>query len=268
MATLNLSSLKSVWLVPLALLGSALCAQTPEAPKSVPLKEEPHHRVLFENGHVRVFRFSLPGHQATLLHSHDLPYVPVSLGPADYVNAVAGKPEAHVTLTDGQVGYSRGGFAHIVRADAGSPVNNFTIELLHPQGDPRNLCQKVTDGPLNDCPSANRDAAPANPEVNTLAQAVEKRPLFETGEIVVTSFSIARKEDYSESGPQFARLLVVEQDSELKVDVPEERSRSLHGGEVLWLEAGQEWRIVTPGDHKVTRFLVITFKGGDATKKP
>ncbi|MGB7844983.1 MAG: hypothetical protein WBL63_05155 [Candidatus Acidiferrum sp.] len=245
-----------------------MCAQTPETPKPVPIKEEPHHRLVLENDYVRVFRFSLPGHEATLLHAHELPYVAVALGPADYINAVPGKPEAHVVLTDGQVGYSRGGFAHIVRTDAGGSFNNFTIELQHPQGEPRNLCQKVTDGPVADCPTSKADAAAGNPSVKTLDQAVEKKPLFETGEIVVTSFSIALKEDYSESGAQPARLLAVEQDSELKVDVPGERSKSLHGGEVLWLEAGKEWRIATPGDHKVTRFLLITFKDGDNTKKP
>ena len=268
MLTAKLCSFKTAWFVPIALLWSAVGAQTPDAPKPVPLTEEPHHRLLFENSYVRAFRFSLPGHEATLLHPHDLPYVSVALGPVDAVNAVAGKPEAHMALTDGQVGYSRGGFAHIVRTDAGSSFNNFTIELKHPQGEPRNLCQKVTDGPLNDCPPSNADPLPANSQAKTLEQAVEKKGLFETGEIVVTSFSIARKEDYSESGTQPARLLVVEQDTELKVDVPREHSKSLHGGEVLWLDAGKEWRIVTPGDRKVTRFLLISFKDSDATKKP
>lgn len=252
--------------MPIALFGSALCAQTPDAPKAVPMTEEPHHRVIFENSYVRVFRFSLPGHQATLLHLHDLPYISVALGPVDAVNAVAGKPEAHMALTDGQVGYSRGGFAHLVRTEAGSPFNNFTIELKHPQGEPRNLCQKVTDAPLNDCPPGNVDPLPANSQAKTLAQAVEKKPLFETSEIVVTSYSTALKEDYSESGAQPARLLVVEQDSELQVDVPGQTSKRLHGGDVLWLEAGKEWRIATARGQKLTRFLLVQFKDSDSTK--
>jgi hypothetical protein len=268
MLTTKLLPFKTAWFVPIALFCSAVCAQTPDAPKAVPLTEEAHHRLIFENSYVRVFRFSLPGHEATLLHPHELPYVSVALGPVDAINAVAGKPEAHMALTDGQVGYSRGGFAHIVRTDAGSSFNNFTIELKHPQGEPRNLCQKITDGPLNDCPPGNADPLPANLQAKTLEQALEKKGLFETGEIVVTSYSTALKEDYSESGPQTARLLVVEQDADLKVDVTGEASKHLHGGDVLWLEAGKEWRIATPGNHKVTRFLLITFKDSDATKKP
>jgi len=268
MFTPNASPLKTAWFLPIALLGAALSIQTPDAPKPVSLTEEPHHRLAFKNSYVRVFRFSLPGHDATLLHQHALPYVSVALGPVDYINAVAGKPEVHAVLTDGQVGYSRGGFAHIVRTEAGSPFNNFTIELLHPQGEPRNLCQKITDGPLNDCPSVSADTPlPATP-LKSLAQAMEQKRLFETGEILVTSFSTALKEDYSEAGSQPARLLAVELDSDVQVDVPGQPSKNLHGGEVLWLEAGKKWRIVTPGEHKVTRFLLIQFKGSDSTTKP
>jgi len=65
---------------------------------------------------------------------------------------------------------------------------------------------------------------------------------------------------YSESGPQAARLLVVEDNSDLEVVLAEDPSKSLHSGEVLWLEAGKQWTIVTPGGHKVTRFLLIRFK--------
>ena len=264
----NTSLLKAAWFLPIALLGSALSVQTPDAPKPVSLAEEPHHRLAFENSYVRVFRFSLPGHDATLLHQHALPYLAVALGPADYINAVAGKPEAHVVLTDGQVGYSRGGFAHLVRTETGSPFNNFTIELLHPQGEPRNLCQKITDGPLNDCPSSNADTPPPAAPVKSLAQAMEQKRLFETGEILLTSFSTTLKEDYSEAGSQPARLLVVELDSNLQVDVTGEPSKHLHGGEVLWLAAGKKWRIVTPGEHKATRFLLIQFKENESTNKP
>jgi len=268
MLSFNFLSLKTAWFVTIALLGSTLSVQTPDGLKPFPMADEPHHQLVFENSYVRVFRFSLPGHEATLLHAHDLPYVSVTLGPADFVNAVAGKPEAHAVMTDGQVGYSRGGFAHIVRTDAGSPYNNLTIELVRPQGEPRNLCQAITDGPLNDCPPSNVDALPPKSPPQILAQAMEQKRLFETSEILVTSFSIALKEDYSESGPEVARLLVVEQDSNLQVDVSGEPSRHLHGGEVLWLEAGKKWRIVTGGGQRPTRFLLIQFKNSNGMGKP
>jgi hypothetical protein len=268
MFTLKFASIKPACLLPIALLGLTLNAQTPDAPNAVPIAQEPRHHLVLENSYVRVFRVSFPGHDSTLLHQHALPYVSVSLGPADFMNAVAGKPEAHAALTDGQVGYSRGGFAHIVRTDAGGPFNNLTIELLHPQGDPRNLCQKITDGPLNDCPPGNVDTPPPGSPMKTLAEAMQQKRLFETGEILVTSFSIAIKENYTESGPRPARLLVVEQDSDLRVDLPHKPPKTLHGGEVLWLESGKQWTITTSGNHKVTRFLLITFKDSDMANNP
>jgi hypothetical protein len=163
-------------------------------------------------------------------------------------------------MADGQVGYSRGGFAHIARTEAGSTFNNVTIELLHPQGEPRNLCEKIIDGPLNDCPNSDANKPPSDSPLRTLVRAIAMKRLFETNEIQLKSFSIALRENYSESGSQPARLLIVEDNSELQVDLPGEPSKSLHGGEVLWLEAGKKWTIITAGEKKLTRFLLLQFK--------
>src|SRR6267143_6352262 len=141
--------MKRIFLVLPLLFSASLPAQ---APVSVPIAKEPHHHLVLENDYVRVFRVSLPAHDATLLHQHDVPYLYISLGPADVINAVQGRPEAHLVMADGQLGYSPGHFAHIARTDAGSTFDNVTIELLKPQGTPRNRCAKIVDGPLNNCP--------------------------------------------------------------------------------------------------------------------
>jgi hypothetical protein len=243
-------------------------AANAQAPTPVPISKEPHHHLVLENDYVRVFRVRVPAHDATLLHQHDVPYLYVSLGPADVINAVQGKSEAHLMMTDGQVGFSRGGFAHIARTDAGTSFDNVTIELLKPQGDPRNICEKIIDGPLNDCQSSGSNNLPPNSPLRALAQAMQMKRLFETDEIHVTAFSIGLNENYSESGSQPARLLVVEENSEVQVDKPGESSKFLHSGEVLWFEAGTKWTIITQGDHKTTRFLLIRFKDGESAKKP
>jgi hypothetical protein len=260
MPALNFEPSKKAWLLPVALLGAVVGAQTPDSPKPVPITAEPHHSVVLENSNVRVLRFSLPGHQSTLLHEHALPYVSVTLGPVDFVNAVAGKPEAHTTMPDGKVGYSRGGFAHIVRTDAGTPFNNLTIELLRPQGEPHNLCEKIVDGPVNDCPAATTAARPPTSPLRTLAQAPGQNPVFETIDILVTFFSIARKETFVESGSQPAQLLVVEQDSEVRVEGPEQAAKTVHAGEVLWLDGEKKWTIAVPSAAHPARFLLIEFK--------
>ncbi len=241
-----------------------------QAPIAVPIANEPHHHLVLENDYVRVFRVSVPAHSATLLHQHDVPYLYVSLGPADVVNAVQGRPEARIVMADGQLGYSPGHFAHIARTDAGSTFDNVTIELLHPQGEPHNLCEKIIEGPVKNCESSGSSAVPADSPLRALVRATGPKRLFETEEILVSSHSPPApiEQHYSESTPHSVQLLVVEDNSELRVDLAGEPSKSLHSGDVLWLEAGKKWTIVTPGQHRVTRFLLVRFKESEATTKP
>jgi len=242
-------------------------SRSAQAPIAVPIPKEPHHHLVLENDYVRVFRVSVPAHESTLLHQHDVPYLYVSLGSADVINAVQDKPEAHLIMADGQLGYSPGHFAHIARNLSDAPFSNVTIELLKPQGEPRNLCDKVVPGPVKEC-SSDSSKLPANSPLIALARAMRQIGQLETDEIVVTSFSIALKMNYNEPDSQSSRLLVVDDNSELQVEIPGETSKALHAGEVLWLEAGKKWTIDTPGPHKLTRFLLIRFKDGEAAKWP
>src|SRR5207245_11737431 len=111
--------MKSILFSAVLLLSWAVGAQAP-ATAPVALKDEPHHYSLFENEYARAWAFGITGHQATLLHNHDLPYFGVAVGSADFINAVTGKPGAHRTLTDGQVSYSKGGFSHVARTETRS----------------------------------------------------------------------------------------------------------------------------------------------------
>jgi hypothetical protein len=166
--------MKGLFLVLALLFSASLPAQ---APTAVPIRNEPHHHLVLENEYVRVFRVSLPAHDATLLHQHDVPYLYISLGPADVINAVQGRPETRLVMTDGQLGYSPGHFAHIARTDTGTPFDNVTIELLHPQGEPHNICANVVAGPVKDC---------SGPPITRITDFPDKGlPLFETGEVFV-----------------------------------------------------------------------------------
>jgi quercetin dioxygenase-like cupin family protein len=241
-------------------------SQNAQAPEAVPLTKEPHHHLVLENDYVRVFRVSLPAHAATLLHQHDVPYLYISLGPADVVNAVQGQPEARIVMADGQVGYSPGHFAHIARTDAGSTFDNVTIELLRPQGKPRNLCEKVVDGPVLKCPTENKNW-PADSPLRRLAKlGMIPRRMFETDEIEVSSYSVASAGTYNRQDSNSSRLLVAEVGPQVHVEVEEEAEHSLESGKSIWIEAGKDWSIVVPKENKPTRFLVIRFKDTAAAK--
>jgi hypothetical protein len=247
--------------VPFALLlGRLLLAQ---APSPVPIKNEPNHHLVIENSYVNVFRVSFPGHAVSLLHQHDVPYLYVSLGPADIMNAIQGRPELHQVLTDGQLGFSPGHFAHLVRTDAGIPFNNVTIELLKPQGEPRNLCEKIVEGPLN-CQNERSSTLASDSSLQAVAQSTSMKRLFATDELSATSFAIKLKQSYTETDNPPAtprsRLLLVQLDSSVRVEVSGEPPKTVGGGEVFWLDGGKKWTIFAPGGETPARFVLIAFK--------
>src|SRR5690349_8917159 len=237
----------------LLLLTFSLSAQAPEPPKAVAIKDEPHHHLVFENEYVRVFRVHVPAHNATLLHQHDVPYLYVSLGPANVVNAVQGKPEARIVMADGQVGYSLGHFAHIARTDAGSTFDNVTIELLKPQGEPRNLCGQVLLGAAaGPCHKVSVD----NKSVYSFV------PQLQTGEMNVDLVILHPKARTIGFVTPPGSLLVALNGSELRVTLQGGQIKTLRGGEVIWLNASSNEPLVNP-NKKPLRYVELSFKDSD-----
>jgi len=237
-----------------------LSLQNPTVPLGpVPISEEPHHRLVLQNDFTRVYIVMVPPLDTTLLHQHDLPYLYVTLGAADIINAIVGKPELHQILQDGETHYSPGHFAHVARTDSGVAFQNVTIELVHPQGTPRNLCKDVLPGaPLN-CPE--QKAAPDNSKAKRgqPAAAEEDVPYFETDELRLDIHKVSSGNDYVDATPKTDALLVALSDDNLDANLGGEHTSFLHGGDVLWLPAGKHRRIV---DFLGTRssFLLISFK--------
>lgn len=108
----------------------AAVASAPAPAAKVAITAEPAHHPALENAHVRVFRVEVPPEGATLPHEHAHDYFLVSLGSAEFENAVAGKEPARVKLGDGDVRFAPGGFSHVARNRAPAPLRNLTIELL------------------------------------------------------------------------------------------------------------------------------------------
>ncbi len=239
----------------LLLVAFSLSAQ---APVAVPIPKEPHHHLVLENNYVRVFRVSVPAHEATLLHQHDVPYVFVSLGPAEVINAVAGKPEARIVMTDGQVGYSPGHFAHIARNESDAPFNNVTIELLKPQGEPHNLCAQIVTGGA----AASCGITPADKEKSYFIE-----PQFETAEITVDQIQIGPNAGKVGIFPQTDTLLVALNESEIQIDVEGQPAKTVGPGEVIWLKASLRETLSVPGN-KTSHLLQLSFKDSRESARP
>jgi len=255
--------MKTLTLLAGLVLGLSLRAQAPLSSGPVPIASDSHFRLLLENAYVRVWFFDVPGTEATALHAHDHPYLTVALMPGDYVDAVAGKPEVHDTPDDGDISYSPGGFAHIIRTDSGNRFQALTIELLRPQGTPHNRCLKAIDAPL-DCP------------VDAAGRPVVETPAFETGEIGVAAGALSGGRFYSaESSPQ-PRLFLILSDSEVSVEPRGAKAVKLHGGQVYWLPAGGSAALTdirkeprrerdSRDEIKLSRFYIVSFKDEAAT---
>lgn len=138
------------------------CAATLDAqtiPGAVLATREPHHHLVYEDSSLRVLRVRVPAHDTTLLHEHDPDYFWISLGASTLINAKPGVADATITSADLSFHYSFGNFAHVARNPGTRPFDNITVELLEPQTDVRNLCERViADKPL-DCqpPSARTE---------------------------------------------------------------------------------------------------------------
>ena len=238
--------------------------QYPAVPQqqAVPLQDEPHHRLLLQNNFVHVYNVTVQPLDATLLHRHDLPYLYVSMGPTDIIDAVQGQPEIQMVLQDGETHYSPGGFTHIVRTDSGLLLHNITIELVKPQGSTRNICKEVIPGPLGDCPQQA-----AGPKNSPAANADEQIPYFETDELRVDLVKVGSGRDYVDEKPKFTSLLVALSDANLDANLGGEHISFLHGGDILWMQAGLHRRVVDFLGTK-SSFILVSFKDSANAAKP
>lgn len=115
------------------LLMALVSPSQPKAPSVVEITAEPSHHLVLQNRYVRVFSVEVAPHTATLIHRHRHDYVFVALGPGEISNEVEGKPPVKTKLSDGEVEFAAGNFAHSVRNLSITSFRNIAIELLRDQ---------------------------------------------------------------------------------------------------------------------------------------
>lgn len=117
-----------LWSVVLCVSAAAQTA----APATVEITAEPFHHLVLKNKKVRVFSVEVPPKASTLMHRHKNDYVFVTLGDSEVMNLRQGEKPAELRLNDGDVRFTKGGFAHIARNLKDVPFRNVTIEVLKP----------------------------------------------------------------------------------------------------------------------------------------
>jgi len=247
--------MRRIRLLPALIICAALRAQAPES-QPAHLPGEPHHHLKIENSYVRAYYVEVAPHDSTLLHQHDLDYLYVILGPADIINAVAGKPELHQVLKDGEVHFTRGGFAHVARNLSDAPFRNVTIEFLRPQGKVHNLCISVipNEPPTWLCHFPRPDAPIAH-----------SSKLFDTDELVAELHSLGPKVRAPGSKAKKGGLLVFHDGSSVRAELPHKTSMTLKGGDVLWVDAGSRLKIINLKQNASSSYLSLIFKDSAAS---
>jgi len=234
------------------LLALRCAAQTPAA---VPITSEQHHHLALQNEYVRLFEVEVPPHQSTLLHQHDYDYIYIAIGDAQFTNILPGKAPAAIRMADGDIHFSRGGFAHLARNDANTPFRNVTIELLRPQGAVRNLCKQIVAGAPDakaDCPDAASN------------QYFARWPQFETDEIraslvrldphIKVDFRFLK--DHPESSVPREWLILAVNPIVIKTNLKGARHKNLKPGEFLWTTQPDFASVENPRNEPVQYYLL------------
>ena len=233
-----------------AVSAASLAAQAP-VPSAVPipLRDEGHHHLVFENSYVHVFFVEIPAHETTLLHHHDLPYISVPPGSgyaARPLSRTAGAPSAPYTP---RVGYSPGNFSHVVTNSSGAPLRNVAIELVRPQGVVRDRCAAILP---------NQPAETCEESSLTAVKPSKHTPLLETDEILVESWELGPGAAITLANDRLDLLVGGLTDVTITGPPGIDSAHAIRGG-LLWVPAGSK-PVFTTSTDRGGHFIAITFK--------
>jgi quercetin dioxygenase-like cupin family protein len=99
----------------------------------VPVEQEPHHRVIFENQYVRVLDVVVKPGETTLFHKHSLDNIPVILTGADNRTQFAGKDWSPTPAKSESVGFIPGAakpYVHRINNQGTTVFHVIDIQIL------------------------------------------------------------------------------------------------------------------------------------------
>jgi quercetin dioxygenase-like cupin family protein len=99
----------------------------------VPVEQEPHHHVVFENQYVRVLDVVVQPGEMTMFHQHSLDNVAVQLSNTTLANQVPGEDWTSRPVTEGTVGFRAGTktpYTHRIMNRGTSVFHVMDVEIL------------------------------------------------------------------------------------------------------------------------------------------
>ncbi len=244
-----------IWL----LAALTLAGQLPAGAQATkPITSERHYRLSFQNQYVRVYQLEVAPGESTQVYPHDYDSLLISIGEAQITVSSSATAEKHLMHKDGEIRFSRGGFAHAVRNDGARRFRAVAVEFLGPQSKPHNLClQVIANEPLA-CHAAA--VAPATASTHT------DQPAFEADETRVTLISVKPKQEMRLRDSEREELLVSLDQAVIGFAEGKGPERLLHPGDLVWIGRGGVTRVFKNASAKEARFFLIEMKSRKTAK--
>jgi hypothetical protein len=241
-----------------ALIAAALCfslACYSQEPSVIPLSSEPHHHLVLHNEFVNVYAVEVSPHDAVQLHKHEADAIGIMLSDSEITVHAPGKPDSHQTVINGQLRLQSVGYVHSTSIDGDTPYRNVTVELLAPQGSPRNLCAAVIAGQPVHCPkSASRPNADGS----------ARQPQFQTNETEVALIRILSRQSATLDAAVFPQLVVVLDD--VNVASGASPGNNCRAGEFLWRDTNAPAQVFKNDSANAVRLVAFCFKKEKSAK--
>jgi hypothetical protein len=222
---------------------SAQNVMTVAALPGVPIGQEPHHHLVFQNPFVNVYEIEVAPGEATLMHQHYYDNLFVVFGDADLTNTVAGEKPAILELSDLATHFAREPYAHIIANKGNLPFRNITVELLQAQGEVKNFYSSI-----------NNALDTASPDGWGIRQA----RILESDEIRVDAVAVPSSTAWSPPHDGHDRLVVM-LDKINDASGSKEKNSPFPAGMLAWFSADTGLSVPNESDQQM-KLMILEFK--------
>ena len=248
-------STRRMWFVAALFLPVASGGQ---APTVITMDQEPHHHLALQNDFVKVFKVEVAPGDSIAMHRHDRDTIAIAVGEQMVTVGFPDKPEIHQKNPDGQLRLQKVGYVHSTRVDVGTAYHTVAVELLHPQGNPRNLCAPVMAGlPLN-CPETPAGAS---------SQKNIGQPQFQSDQTRVQLVRVLPRQSVNVGHREYFQLIVALDPATISAASGKGHEQKLRPGDFVWFEMGGASRVFTNSGKSEARFVEFAFSPIDPKGK-
>ena len=214
----------------------------------VPIAQEPHHHLVFQNSFVNVYEIEVAPGDSTLMHQHLYDDLFVVFGDADLTNSAAGKKPTKLNLPDLGIHFAREPYAHIIANKGKLPFRNITVELLQRQGPVKNFASSVNEA---------LDTAPPD------GWGIRQGRVLDTDEVQVVAVAVPSSTAWSPPHDGHDRLVVM-LDKINDASGPTEQNSPFPAGMLAWFPADTDLSIPNESDQQM-KLMILEFM--DTTPK-